>query len=181
MTKDRFITQHPLPEGREREILNILIEECAEVQQRVTKALRFGLDEIQEGQALTNAERIAIEVGDLQEMLHMCLNEGILNMHYMDMGQLSKRRQLAKYMQHQVDDIQLDTYRQGAIAREEFMQHPTPSCHAEKMTETDPVTGRDISFRIKCKCGKDTGWCMDPDKVSGVWRNLPKGKCESDA
>ena len=101
MTKDRFITQHPLPKGRVREILEILHEECNEVGQRISKAQRFGLDEIQEGQSLTNAERIAIEVGDLHEMLYMAVNEDIIDLTYIEIGQVNKRRQLKKYMQHQ--------------------------------------------------------------------------------
>lgn len=42
-----------------------LIEECAEVQQRATKALRFGLDEVQPGQDLNNLQRLSGELNDL--------------------------------------------------------------------------------------------------------------------
>lgn len=45
-------------------LLVCLAEEAAEVQHRVMKALRFGIDEVQEGQSLTNLERIAEEVRD---------------------------------------------------------------------------------------------------------------------
>ena len=51
---------------REEHLLTILAEECAEVAQRCSKALRFGLDEIQEGQSLTNAERITQELEGLK-------------------------------------------------------------------------------------------------------------------
>ena len=50
---------------REQHLLVILAEECSEVAQRVSKALRFGLGEIQPGQSLSNAERIRQEFGDL--------------------------------------------------------------------------------------------------------------------
>lgn len=43
---------------RHEHLLSILAEECCEVGQRVSKALRFGLDEVQPGQDLSNAERI---------------------------------------------------------------------------------------------------------------------------
>ena len=46
-------------------MLTILAEECAEVAQRVSKGLRFGLAEIQPGQELTNAQRIMEEMNDL--------------------------------------------------------------------------------------------------------------------
>jgi hypothetical protein len=50
---------------RNEMLLATVAEECAEVAQRATKAIRFGLDEIQEGQGLTNAERIMVEFADL--------------------------------------------------------------------------------------------------------------------
>ena len=62
---ERFITPGPLPTPREREILTILIEEAAEVQQRATKALRFGLTEIQPSKTRTNRVRLSAEMGDL--------------------------------------------------------------------------------------------------------------------
>jgi len=51
--------------NRTDHLLTILDEECHEVGQRTTKALRFGLDEVQEGQSMTNAERIMVEMADL--------------------------------------------------------------------------------------------------------------------
>lgn len=56
----------------EREhLLTILAEECAEVAQRASKALRFGETEIQPGQFLTNRERITVEAIDLLAVLSM--------------------------------------------------------------------------------------------------------------
>jgi NTP pyrophosphatase (non-canonical NTP hydrolase) len=51
--------------NRTEYLLACLAEECAEVAQRATKALRFGMDEVQSGQQLTNAERITAELVDL--------------------------------------------------------------------------------------------------------------------
>ncbi len=45
--------------------LTCLSEECAEVAHRVSKALRFGLNEIEPEQNYSNAERIAKEINDL--------------------------------------------------------------------------------------------------------------------
>jgi NTP pyrophosphatase (non-canonical NTP hydrolase) len=50
---------------RTEHLLTIVAEECAEVAQRCSKALRFGLAEIQPGQPFTNAERIGMEYHDL--------------------------------------------------------------------------------------------------------------------
>lgn len=54
-------------------LLTILIEECNETAQRATKALRFGLTEVQPGQEKTNAERLVYEFNDIvavMELLH---------------------------------------------------------------------------------------------------------------
>lgn len=50
-------------------LLVCVMEECNEVSQRVSKALRFGLGEIQPGQGKTNAARIREEVYDLHGAL----------------------------------------------------------------------------------------------------------------
>lgn len=59
-------------------LLVCLAEECAEVSQRVTKALRFGIDEVQPEQALTNAERIEHELFDLLAVWEILNMRGIL-------------------------------------------------------------------------------------------------------
>lgn len=96
---DRFITPCDLPEGRAREILTILIEECSEVQQRATKALRFGLAETQPGQPLNNSARLGMEIGDLREMVGWALAHGIVSISDIEAGERQKRKQLAKFMQ----------------------------------------------------------------------------------
>jgi hypothetical protein len=47
------------------------MEECAEVAARISKALRFGLDECEPGQASDNLQRIRGEVADLIAVLDM--------------------------------------------------------------------------------------------------------------
>lgn len=56
---------------RTEHLLFILAEECAEVAQRASKAARFGLAEVQPGQAKTNARRIADEMNDLIAVYQM--------------------------------------------------------------------------------------------------------------
>lgn len=46
-------------------LLNLVAEECTEVGQRASKAIRFGLDEVQKGQELNNKERLHLELTDL--------------------------------------------------------------------------------------------------------------------
>lgn len=59
-------------------LLAILAEECAEIAQRASKALRFGLDEIQPEQPLTNAERIMEEFDDLRGVVGMMQDRALL-------------------------------------------------------------------------------------------------------
>lgn len=64
--------------NHDEHLLTCLAEECAEVAQRVSKALRFGLTEVQPGQPLNNAERIAEEIKDLLSVAAILERHGIL-------------------------------------------------------------------------------------------------------
>ena len=99
MPNDRFISPCSPPEGHIRELLTILIEEAAEVQQRATKALRFGVEEMQPAQPWTNAERIGHELGDFLEVVDRLIEAGTIPCEAIMMGRENKRRQLAKFMQ----------------------------------------------------------------------------------
>lgn len=55
----------------EEHLLVCLAEECAEVIQRATKVLRFGMEEIEPGQTLTNRERLQGEVNDLIAVIEL--------------------------------------------------------------------------------------------------------------
>ena len=96
---DAYKWVHPLPNEREREILTILIEEAAEVQQRATKLLRFGRDEVQPGQDLTNAQRLSRELGDMAVMVEMAIVAGLVLPSEINGQQAEKRRKLRTFMQ----------------------------------------------------------------------------------
>ncbi len=57
--------------NRQEHLLSIVAEECTEVGQRASKALRFGMTEVQEGQIYDNSERILHEVSDLAGALEL--------------------------------------------------------------------------------------------------------------
>lgn len=61
--------------NRQEHILTIAAEECSEVAHRISKALRFGLGEIQPGQNLTNGQRIMIEFHELLATFEMLMDE----------------------------------------------------------------------------------------------------------
>lgn len=96
---ERFVTPGTPPEGRERELLTILMEECAEVTKRASKALRFGLDEIEPGKTMTNAHRLGHEMGDLLHMIRTLQEEGVVTARSITEGVASKKLQLARFMQ----------------------------------------------------------------------------------
>ena len=98
MTK-KFKTDKPLPTEHEREVLTILVEEAAEVQQRATKMLRFGAAEIQSGQDLTNSERLSMEIGDFITMVQRAAALDLVSHDFIQRGSKQKELRLAKYMQ----------------------------------------------------------------------------------
>lgn len=100
---DKFRSLAPRPTEHEREILEILAEECAEIGKGCIKALRFGLPEVQPGQAFSNTVRIAHEVGDFLEVVDLAVREGILQPLAIEDGRAHKRLQLAKFMQTNTD------------------------------------------------------------------------------
>lgn len=59
-------------------MLTVLAEECNETAQRATKALRFGMTEIQPGQSLTNAARLLGEYSHIVCAIAMLKREGVL-------------------------------------------------------------------------------------------------------
>lgn len=60
-----------------REILTILQEECAEVIVEVSKCFRFGPDQMMQGVDLTNMQRLQKELGDLQAMIELLVDNNV--------------------------------------------------------------------------------------------------------
>lgn len=96
---DKFISPCKPPEGLERELLTMLAEECAEVTKRVTKALRFGTEEVQPCQNNTNAQRIEIELGDIEAVCDRLEVLGLISRERVLMHAGNKQAKLDKYLQ----------------------------------------------------------------------------------
>lgn len=79
-----------------------MAEECSEVSQRITKALRFGLNEVQPGQDLDNTERIIYEFNDLIAVVEMLRDEGVFDDNkLMDRTAIdTKKQKVEKYMKY---------------------------------------------------------------------------------
>ncbi len=89
---------------RSEYLLTVLAEEGSEVAHRVSKALRFGVDEIQPGQTDTNGERIRFEVYDViaSYLIAADENNGLPHLH-LDadiIGQITatKRAKIERFM-----------------------------------------------------------------------------------
>ncbi len=96
---DKFVSDSPLPSARTSEVLTILAEECAEVTQRATKAIRFGLDEVQSGQTHTNAERLSMEIGDFLAAVSVLSSKGILDLDLIARNSITKVMKMQKHYQ----------------------------------------------------------------------------------
>ena len=89
---------------RDEHLMTIGMEECAEIAQRISKALRFGMEQVQaeaghavtggEEESLTNRERIRREYSDLAAVLEM-LGIGAPLGKWMDQKKLKVERFLA--------------------------------------------------------------------------------------
>lgn len=86
--------------NRTEALLASLAEECGETTQRATKALRFGLNEIQMGQELTNAERIIYEFNDIVAVMEILHAEGHLS-RVIDQQYIAlKKQKIEKHFQY---------------------------------------------------------------------------------
>lgn len=65
--------------SRDKEIVDILQEECAEVIQVVSKCRRFGIDMSYHEDGETNRQRLTKEVGDLQRMIDLLIQFKIVD------------------------------------------------------------------------------------------------------
>lgn len=88
--------------NRREHLLTCLSEECAEIGHRVSKALRFGLDDVRSGQGLTNRERIAEACRDLVAVVNILVEEGVLCPSHMAVSQAqidAKRARIERSME----------------------------------------------------------------------------------
>ena len=82
---------------REREVMNILSEECAEVIQAISKCHRFGLDNLKPGKPKTNCEHLEEELGDLLAMLDILLDMQVVSKTALESAKLAKIEKLKKW------------------------------------------------------------------------------------
>jgi hypothetical protein len=83
--------------NKEKEILDITQEECAEVIVAVSKISRFGLDNVKPGKPKTNREHLAEELGDLQAMIDLCIKFNLVGSEQVSIAADNKIAKLKKW------------------------------------------------------------------------------------
>jgi len=99
--------------NKEKYLLVKIQEECAEVSQRVAKAIRFGLKNIQNGQDKNNLERLKEEILDLFAALVIFEDEvdiKLLDLDFENFDELIDNRieRIEKYMDYSRELGELD-------------------------------------------------------------------------
>jgi NTP pyrophosphatase (non-canonical NTP hydrolase) len=82
----------------EQYLLSKLAEECGEIVQMALKSQYFGLDEVREGQDMTNRQRLNAEIDDLLIILTFLQMSGTFT--YEEVGEkvsLAKKLKVEKY------------------------------------------------------------------------------------
>lgn len=98
---DRYISQHPKPTPYQREILTIVMEEAAEIIQAASKILRFGLGDGYPGTDRTNTQDLAKEIGELNYLVVLAKEAGLVTQAEINYGAARKVEKLATFMQEQ--------------------------------------------------------------------------------
>ena len=80
-----------------KEVMDILQEECAEVIQAVSKISRFGIDNFKPGKAKTNREHLEEELGDMIAMICILEKMGVINQDALEIATKAKIQKLKKW------------------------------------------------------------------------------------
>lgn len=82
--------------NKQREILVITQEECAEVIQEISKIFRFGINETHKD-GCTHKEKFALEIADLLTMIDLVIQEGLIDTSLIDKQKQAKIDKLKIY------------------------------------------------------------------------------------
>lgn len=85
----------------QRERLTCLMEECAEVIQTCSKALRFGIDDINPHNNKTNRELLEEELGDLKYWIeHLSFTSNDIDPYNVQVAMEAKDSKVKNYLIH---------------------------------------------------------------------------------
>jgi NTP pyrophosphatase (non-canonical NTP hydrolase) len=83
--------------SKEKEVMDILQEECAEVIQAVSKISRFGIDNFKPGKPKTNREHLEEELGDMLAMIDILCSMEVIDLDKLRVAKLAKIEKLKKW------------------------------------------------------------------------------------
>jgi NTP pyrophosphatase (non-canonical NTP hydrolase) len=81
---------------KQREILVITQEECAEVIQEISKIFRFGIDEAHK-EGMLHQEKLETEVGDLLCMINLMTQHGLIRSNQVTTAVENKQTKLKQW------------------------------------------------------------------------------------
>jgi NTP pyrophosphatase (non-canonical NTP hydrolase) len=81
---------------KQREILVITQEECAEVIQEISKIFRFGIDEFHKD-GMLHQTKLEMEVGDLMCMVDLLIQHGLIDQQKIEIAKENKQQKLRKW------------------------------------------------------------------------------------
>lgn len=81
---------------KQREILVITQEECAEVIQEISKIFRFGIDN-QHKDGMRHQEKLEMEVGDLLCMINLMTAHGLIRPEHVQTAVANKQQKLKQW------------------------------------------------------------------------------------
>ncbi len=82
---------------KEKEIMLIAQEECAEVTQAISKVFRFGFDATHPDRTVNNRECLEEEIGDLMCMVDLMIEYKMINQNNILYASDNKRKKLHKW------------------------------------------------------------------------------------
>lgn len=85
---------------RQEHLLVIAAEECAEVAHRIAKILRFGINDVEPGQELTNKEQLSLELDHIMAMARMLSDESLIFRHHDETAVRGKIVAVEKWLLH---------------------------------------------------------------------------------
>ena len=84
-------------EENNKEVMDILQEECAEVIQAVSKVRRFGMENSKPGTEKNNREHLEEELGDMLAMIDILMVNDVVSWSYLHAAKRAKIEKLKKW------------------------------------------------------------------------------------
>ena len=91
------IMKSGIPDEKQKEVMYITQEECAEVTQAISKILRFGFDSRYPVDGDNNREKLTEEIGDLVAMIRLMVDFGIIDMEGLEKASERKFEKLKRW------------------------------------------------------------------------------------